>query len=112
MKRRDWIAGSLATAFSSAMKLQAAGVLPGFFPGLRAGRLRGVHVGTPVPLADNSGDTWVAAWASDGNLYSPSDDTSGFHKATSANVAFNRIDGDDPPHLSGVTVNSLEEYGK
>ena len=71
-----------------------------------------MRAGSPVPLADNSGDTWVAAWADDGNLYSPSDDTEGFHKAGSANVAFNRIDGSDPLQLSGVTVNTMPDFGK
>ena len=40
--------------------------------------------------------SWVAAWAEDDNLYSPSDDTGGFHKAANANIAFNRITGNDP----------------
>jgi len=112
MKRRDLITGSIAAAISSALKARSATVLPGFFPGFRSGRLRAVRVGAPVPLVDSGGDTWVAAWASDGNLYSPSDDTSGFHKGANANVAFNRISGDDPLHLSGVTVNPMLEYGK
>ena len=74
--------------------------------------IRTVRAGSPVPLVDNSGDTWVAAWADDGNLYSPSDDTDGFHKSGSANIAFNRIDGSDPLKLSGITVNSMPDYGK
>jgi hypothetical protein len=66
----------------------------------------------PVPLEDDRGDTWVAAWAGDDNLYSPSDDGTGFHRAPSANVAFNRIEGNDPFHLSGTTVNPMQDYGK
>ena len=112
MRRRDLITGYFAAALSSALKVQAASVLPAFFPGLRAGRLRGVRVGAPVPLENNSGDTWVAAWAGDDNLYSPSDDTTGFHKSPSANVAFNCISGSDPLHLSGITVNPMPDYGE
>src|ERR1035441_8767438 len=70
-------------------------------------RLRAVKVGKAAPLPDNGGDTWVAAWADDDNLYSPSNDTGGFHKAANANIAFNRITGNDPLHLSGSTVNPM-----
>jgi hypothetical protein len=74
--------------------------------------LRGVRVGTPAPILDSHGDTWVATWADDDNLYSPSDDTYGFRKATDANIAFNRLSGNNPLKLSGETVNPMVEYGK
>jgi len=78
----------------------------------RSRSLRSIKVGQPVPLPDNGGDTWVAAWADDDNLYLPSDDTQGFHHAASANIAFNRITGSDPLKLSGTTVNPMTDYGK
>ncbi len=53
----------------------------------------------------------MAAWAKDGSLYSPSDDSEGFHKVGSANIVFNRIDGEDPLKLSGVTINLMKDYG-
>ena len=71
-----------------------------------------IRVEKPVPLADNAGDTWVAAWAADGTVYTPSDDTGGFHAAASSNIAFNKISGDDVGKLSGVTVNPMNDYGK
>ena len=74
--------------------------------------LRAVRVGRPVPILDSQGDTWVAAWADDDNLYSPSNDTRGFRMAASANIAFNRLSGNDPLNLSGVTLNPMVEYGK
>jgi hypothetical protein len=77
-----------------------------------SGPVRSVRVGTPVPVAGSHGDTWVAAWAKDGSLYSPSDDSEGFHRAGSANIVFNRIDGEDPLKLSGITVNPMKHYGK
>src|SRR5579864_1398957 len=81
---------------------------PADLPGAAGSRpLRGVKVGKPSPLADNGGDTWVAAWADDDSLYSPSNDTGGFHKAANANIAFNRIGGSDPGKLSGFTVNPM-----
>ena len=85
-------------------------------PGRRASSssrpLRTVKVGSPIPLADNSGDTWVAAWGDDDNLYSPSDDTGGFHQAAKANIAFNRLTGNDARGLAGETVNPMADYGK
>ena len=78
----------------------------------RSRPLRAVKVGQPVPVPDNAGDTWVAAWADDENLYSPSNDTGGFQHAANANVAFNRLTGNDPRNLSGSTVNPMEDYGK
>ncbi len=112
MKRRDLISGSLAAALSVSLKVKAAGLLPAFISGAQSRRLRVVGIGTPLPVADNAGDTWVAVWADDDNLYSPSNDTEGFHKQPYANLNFNRIDGSDPLHLSGETVNRMTEYGK
>ncbi len=66
-----------------------------------------IRVEDPIPLADNSGDTWVAAWAADGAVYSPSDDTLGFHTAANSNIAFNKITGDDVRKLSGITVDPM-----
>lgn len=112
MKRRDLIIGSLAAAFSASLKGSASGLLHAFIPRAESRRLRIVSVGTPVPVADNAGDTWVAAWADDDNLYSPSNDTEGFHKLPYSNLYFNRIEGSDPLHLSGETVNRMTGYGK
>ncbi len=80
--------------------------------GAAAGPRDSIRVDEPIPIADNRGDTWVAAWAADSNVYSPSDDTQGFHQAGSANIAFNRIGGDDIGKLSGATVNVMSDYGK
>lgn len=71
-----------------------------------------VKPGAPVRLTNCTGDTWVAAWADDGNLYTPSNDTSGFDKACQSNLAFNRLEGNDPQHLTGTTVNAMSDYGK
>ena len=71
-----------------------------------------IRVEAPIALTDNLGDTWVAAWAADGTVYTPSDDTKGFHSATSSNIAFNKVLGDDARKLSGVTINPMSGYGK
>lgn len=112
-QRRSLISGSFTAALSVALQGRAFGLLPAWLGGARTRRVRAVRVGMPFPLVDNQGDTWEAAWGKDDNLYSPSDDTGGFHGLPSgANVAFNRISGDDPLHLSGDTVNPMRDYGK
>ena len=78
----------------------------------KAAKPLAIHVEAPIALANNSGDTWVAAWAADGTVYAPSDDTKGFHTATSSNIAFNKVTGDDVRKLGGVTVNPMSDYGK
>ena len=70
-----------------------------------------IRVETPIPLVDNLGDTWVAAWAADGTVYTPSDDTKGFHAAANSNIAFNKVTGDDVRALRGITVNPMSDYG-
>lgn len=71
-----------------------------------------VRVGEPIALEDSHGDTWVTAWAADGNLYSPSDDTYGFRKAGNANIAFSLLEGDDVRKLRGTSINMMADYGK
>ena len=108
--RRDFVVGSLAT--SVAGKISATHLTsPMLANDLSSQPITGVKVGLPVKLEDNQGDTWIAAWAADDNLYSPSDDCSGFRKACNSNVAFNRIEGSDPLHLTGTTINPILEYG-
>jgi hypothetical protein len=45
-----------------------------------------VELGEPVVVAESHGDTWAPTLASDENLYSPSDDTYGFRRATDSNM--------------------------
>jgi hypothetical protein len=71
-----------------------------------------IRVESPIPLADNLGDTWVAAWAAGGTVYTPSDDTKGFHAVANSNIAFNKVIGDDVRTLHGITVNAMKDYGK
>ena len=71
--------------------------------------LRSVRLGEPFPVPGSHGDTWVATLAEDGHLYSPSNDTYGFGKATDSNIAFNRLDGADPTHLTGTTINPMSD---
>jgi hypothetical protein len=109
--RREFLAGSVAASIVAGRKgFGATGSMAdaGIEPGLP---IKGVTVSAPAKVADNGGDTWIAAWADDDHLYSPSDDTAGFAKACNANVAFNRIEGDDPLHLTGTTINVMKEYG-
>ncbi len=107
LHRRNFITGSLAASLAG--RVEAFAIFSGSG---RSRPLTGIQLGTPVRVPDNHGDTWVAAWAGDRNLYSPSNDTSGFHKAGNSNIAFNRLEGEDPLQLTGATVNPMVDYGK
>jgi hypothetical protein len=102
--------------------------------------VRDIHVGSPITIPDNFGDTWATALADDGNLYTPSDDTLCFgipefftreqvklfstdfgrfvKQLTPAQkkvwqfvpIGFNRIEGNDPTRLRGTTVNRMHDY--
>jgi hypothetical protein len=74
--------------------------------------IHSVELDEPVVVAESHGDTWAPTVASDGNLYSPSDDTYGFRHATDSNIAFNRLEGADPMRLEGTTVNPMLDYGR
>lgn len=56
------------------------------------------------------GDTWDPAWGKYGNLYYPGNDGSGWDKACSSNVFFNRSSGDYPFNLQSATTNCMLEY--
>ena len=75
-------------------------------------RLTGINAGDIIVLRDGDGDTWDLAWADDDYLYTPSNDTSGFGGQPRRNVAFNKLSGDAPNTLNGITVNNMDEYGE
>jgi hypothetical protein len=75
-------------------------------------RIVDVALGKPIVYANSNGDVWQATWADDGELYSCSDDTSGFNNACNSNFAYHKISGDDPARLVGATVNPMRDYGK
>jgi hypothetical protein len=77
--RRRFIASSAGSALSL-LAVKRAPAYDG--PSKLAGQeraIQGIRVQSPITIAHNLGDTWVAAWGDDDNLYSPSNDTSGFH---------------------------------
>lgn len=74
--------------------------------------IRSIHLKDAIAVADSHGDTWEPAWADDGNIYSPSNDTHGMHNAADANVAFNRFPGSKPVPRTGTTVNGMQAYGR
>jgi hypothetical protein len=74
--------------------------------------IRSITVGSLVSIPNNTGDTWALAWTREGELYSPANDTNGFHATTTrgVNVCFNQILGDNPRKLDGKTVNMMSDY--
>jgi hypothetical protein len=101
----------MATLFTS-LKLQAARLSLASLSDNDLSPLLTVRVEAPIPVRKSEGDTWTPTWADNGHLYSPSNDTTGFHSAVKANIAFNRIDRNNPLHLGGETVNPMASYGK
>jgi hypothetical protein len=73
--------------------------------------IHSITVGPVYPVDASSGDTWDLAWTRDGLIYSPSNDSGGFHGAANGNILFNQIIGDDPTKLDGKTVNPMADYG-
>ncbi len=112
MRRRDMIWGSLMATLFTSLKLQSARLSLASLSENDYSPSLTVRVGAPIPVPKSEGDTWTPTWADNGHLYSPSDDTTGFHSAPKANIAFNRIDGTDPLHLGGRTINPMLPYGK
>jgi hypothetical protein len=112
LRRRDLICGSLIASLSSWLNLYARNLSFSSLAAESSLPLRAVSVDAPIAVAGSEGDTWVPTWAQNGQLYSPSNDTTGFHSAPKANIAFNRIDGIRPDHLGGETVNPMPSYGK
>jgi hypothetical protein len=75
-------------------------------------RILSAQIGNAIRVPDCSGDVWTTTWADDDNLYSVTDDTTGFNKACDSNLAVHRISGGPPPNVAGVTVNPMKEFGK
>jgi hypothetical protein len=74
-------------------------------------RIQEAKIGQAIRIPNCSGDVWTTTWGDDDNLYSVSDDTTGFNKACNSNLAVQRISG-GPPQVVGVTVNPMKEFGK
>lgn len=69
------------------------------------------QLGEAIRYPESHGDLWTATWADDDNLYVASDDTQGFDKGCSSNLAINKMTGNMPPDVHGVTINGMKEYG-
>lgn len=68
--------------------------------------------GVPVRYTDTDGDIWNTTWADDGHLYTYANDTRKFGGLDygAHNLAFGRLEGDDPMHLKQVLINTFPEY--
>jgi Domain of unknown function (DUF4185) len=73
--------------------------------------ITGVSFGPPSAIKGTVGDIWTPTWAADGAIYSVQDDAM-LPDGSTANLAVNRLDGDDPRNLSYTLVNRMREYGK
>ncbi|MEJ0105548.1 MAG: hypothetical protein WDO19_24610 [Bacteroidota bacterium] len=64
-----------------------------------------------LQIANSVGDEWAPAWGKDGNLYSGNDDGSNFGGTKNNNLAFGKLEGDNPYQLKGILINPMHEYG-
>jgi hypothetical protein len=74
--------------------------------------IRSVALGGVYGFGDSTGDEWSPTWADDGMLYSANNDGHGF-SATSPNrcIAFSKLAGKNPYHLTGIPVNQMIAAG-
>ena len=61
-------------------------------------------------IVSSAGDEWAPTWGRDDVLYTGSDDGSSFGKIPFSPIAFGKLQGDDPYHLTGTTLNRMFEY--
>ena len=61
-------------------------------------------------ISNSVGDEWAPTWGKDGHLYSGNDDGSSFGGKNN-NLAFGKLEGNDPYQLKGITINPMNEYG-
>jgi hypothetical protein len=77
--RRHFMASTANSAISLLVANEVAAQMGNKSSGSFGRAIREIQVGAPTSIPNNAGDTWVAAWGDDGNLYTPSNDTGGFH---------------------------------
>jgi hypothetical protein len=79
---------------------------------LGADSIGGIEAGA-YRYAETTGDTWIPTWADDKELYVVSDDCRGFGEAKNAarNWMIHRLSGENPLHLIGATINTMDDYG-
>lgn len=75
-------------------------------------RIVKAQIGDSIRIPNCTGDVWTTTWADDDNLYSATDDTTGFNQACDSNLAVQRVTGGPPPDLQGETVSGMREFGK
>lgn len=76
-----------------------------------ASRPDGAQLYPPTTDSNSDGNVWSSTWAENGDLYSISDDTSGWNSTCDANFAIEEETGNDPLHLTGRIVNCMTAYG-
>lgn len=63
-----------------------------------------------LQISNSVGDEWAPTWGKDGRLYTGNDDGSSFGGKNN-NLAFGRLEGNNPYKLKGVTINPMNAYG-
>lgn len=74
----------------------------------------GGSIGPRTHYSNTWGDVWDATWSDDGDVYTTSDDSTGWAGSSlscNSNFLITRITGSDPTNLSGQNVNCMSEFG-
>src|SRR5689334_21504173 len=61
-------------------------------------------------IGSSLGDEWAPSWGRGDALYTGNDDGSSFGGVPVNALAFGRLEGADPDHLKGITVNGMSDY--
>lgn len=111
--RRDFLSAGVVAALGGAISKPLRGT-PALVVSRSPAKNRPLkaRLGASIRYPNCTGDVWTTTWADDDNLYSVTDDTTGFNHACNSNLALQRIAGGPPPHVHGQTVNSMSSFGK
>lgn len=61
-------------------------------------------------IENSRGDNWTPTWAWDDALYTGCDDGNSFGGVTTNPISFGKLEGSDPYHLKGTTINGMTQY--
>src|SRR5688572_4732748 len=61
-------------------------------------------------IASSYGDEWAPTWGRDDVLYTGNNDGSSFGGVPSNTITFGKLEGTDPYHLKGMTINGMAAF--
>ena len=96
--------------FTLALCLTLAAILPRQ-GGAQSQPIVDVRVDAPYQQFEYSqGDEWAPTWGRGDILYTGNDDGNNFGGIPGNAIAFGKLEGTDPDHLKGITVNGMRDF--